>query len=69
MPGFYPIYKLREPSIKKDIPTNNFYDFNVGPLCHLCKILRDGKYKNQSRVVPDLEKAFYGKESDECLKY
>lgn len=69
MPGFYPLYKLREPQIEGDIPTNNMYEYDAGALCNLCRILHEGKYRETPKVIPDLRENFYGKEKDECLNY
>ena len=67
MPGFYPIYKLREPSDVNDVSSNDPFDYEVNGFCHLCKLLREKKHLASTSRIPSLKQAYYGKEPAGCF--
>ncbi|CAK8686063.1 unnamed protein product [Clavelina lepadiformis] len=67
MPGFYPIYKLREAEDPEDRVGESVFQFEVNGFCHLCKMLHEKRHKTTHWAVSDLHQAFYGPEDLRCL--
>nr|XP_002121315.1 alpha-(1,3)-fucosyltransferase 6-like isoform X1 [Ciona intestinalis] len=66
-PGFYPVYKIREPENPEDLVQDDMFDYEVNGYCHMCKLIRQGWNKNHSQTVPNLNQNFFGPESSTCL--
>ncbi|CAK8686064.1 unnamed protein product [Clavelina lepadiformis] len=67
MPGFYPIYKLREAEDPEDRVGESIFQFEVNGFCHLCKMLHEKRHKTTHWAVSDPHQAFYGPEDLRCL--
>ncbi|CAK8674516.1 unnamed protein product [Clavelina lepadiformis] len=68
MPGFFPVYKLKEAEDPRDRVSESICHFEVNGFCHLCKMLHEKKHKTTHWSVPDLRQAYYGAEDPKCVE-